>query len=259
MLRMRPSGVLVFALSCAASLALSALIVAADSPAPAAPSVEDRVKVLEQRVQQLEQKLAAAQAPAPNPAAVQLESEAGAAYNEINKLALAGKAEEAKAQLPEFMKKYGTTSWAGRASMLQKDLELLGKQGPTNWGIQKWFQGQNDIDLAAKKTTLVVFWEVWCPHCQREVPKLQAMYTDLKGQGLQVVGLTKVTKTSTDDKVASFISEQKIGYPVAKEDGSASTYFNVGGIPAAVVLKDGKIVWRGHPASLTEDKLKGWL
>jgi hypothetical protein len=38
-----------------------------------------------------------------------------------------------------------------------------------------------------------------------------------------------------------------------------STYFGVRGIPAAAVVKDGQIVWRGHPARITEDMLKGWL
>ena len=42
-------------------------------------------------------------------------------------------------------------------------------------------------------------------------------------------------------------------------DGSLSQYFNVGGIPAAAVVKDGKVVWRGHPARLSEQMLKDWI
>jgi hypothetical protein len=91
------------------------------------------------------------------------------------------------------------------------------------------------------------------------VPKIQSIYSDLKGEGLQVVGLTKITRSSTEEKVSTFISEKQIAYPVAKEDGELSRYFNVSGIPAAAVLKDGKVVWRGHPAQLNEAKLKAWL
>jgi thioredoxin-like negative regulator of GroEL len=50
-----------------------------------------------------------------------------------------------------------------------------------------------------------------------------------------------------------------VDYPIAKETGELSRYFNVSGIPAAAVIKDGKVVWRGHPAQLKEDQLKSWL
>ena len=30
-------------------------------------------------------------------------------------------------------------------------------------------------------------------------------------------------------------------------------------VPAAAVVKDGKIVWRGHPSRLSESMIKKWL
>ena len=120
-------------------------------------------------------------------------------------------------------------------------------------------QFSGKIGFLSDGTTLLVFWEEWCPHCKREVPKMQALYSGLKDDGLQVVGLTKITRSSTEEKVTSFIAEKEIAYPVAKETGELSQYFNVSGIPAAAVLKDGKVVWRGHPAQLNEAKLKAWL
>ena len=140
-----------------------------------------------------------------------------------------------------------------------QELGVIGKDAPSDWGIEKWFQGESDIDLASDDTTLVVFWESWCPHCRREVPKMQQMYETYKPKGLQLVGLTKITKSSTEEIVESFITENKVSYPKAKENGQMSTYFGVRGIPAAAVVKDGKVVWRGHPANITEDMLKGWL
>jgi len=60
--------------------------------------------------------------------------------------------------------------------------------------------------------------------------------------------------------VTAFLSEQKVTYPIAKEQGdSMSKAYGVKGIPAAAVVKDGKVVWRGHPAKLTDDMIKGWL
>jgi thiol-disulfide isomerase/thioredoxin len=105
----------------------------------------------------------------------------------------------------------------------------------------------------------VVFWEVWCPHCKREVPKLDEMYAKYKGQGLNVVGVTQVSNGKTDEEVAAFISENHVSYPTAKVGPELPNAFAVQGIPAAAVIKDGKVVWRGHPAQLNDEMITGWL
>jgi len=253
-----------------ASFALFVLAVAA-GPALAQDTVESltqRVQALENRIATLErtltQKLTAieqklaqpgAQVQPPSPQ----EQEAMAALQKINQFVASGDYDKARADMVEFMKTYPTTQAAARARKLNEELSVIGKDTPAKWGIEKWFQGEKDIDLTSGKTTLVVFWEEWCPHCRREVPKLQQVYDGLKGNGLQVIGLTKLTRNVTEEKAQQFLTEQKVGYPVAKEDGTLSTYFGVSGIPAAVVVKNGKVIWRGHPAQLDEAKLKSWL
>ena len=159
--------------------------------------------------------------------------------------------------MTELTTNYGDTTTAKRAQSLNAELSVVGKPAPADLKVEKWYQGQNEVHID-QGPTLVVFWEVWCPHCKREVPKLEATYEKYKGK-LQVVGLTKITKSSTEEKVQEFITEQKVSYPIAKEDGTLSTYFGVSGIPAAAVVKNGKVIWRGHPAQLDEAKLKSWL
>lgn len=187
------------------------------------------------------------------------EAEAQAALTAVNALIASGDTTKAKAEMTKFMQKYGSGTTAKRASKTYQELQVIGKAAPGDWGIDKWFQGEGEAKLGSKDTTLVVFWELWCPHCKREVPKLQALYESLKGDGLRVVGLTKVNKSSTDEKVSEFIKTQSVSYPMAKENGSASQHFGVSGIPAAAVVKDGKVIWRGHPARLSEAQLKSWL
>jgi len=187
------------------------------------------------------------------------ETAAKAAYAKVNALVASGNFPEAKTEMGSFMKKYAGTNTAKQASRLNRELSVIGKDAPSDWGIDEWYQGESDVDLASDKTTLVVFWEIWCPHCKREVPKLQQLYTDLKGDGLQIVGLTKLTRSSTEEGVKAFMAEKEVSYPVAKENGSASAWFGVSGIPAAAVVKNGKVIWRGHPARLSQDMLKGWL
>ncbi len=189
----------------------------------------------------------------------ELEAQAQAEAGKVQTLANSGKMTEAKAAFDDFNTKYAGTAAHGQLRRLGAELAVIGKDAPGEWGIDDWYQGESDIDLASGKTTLLVFWEVWCPHCKREVPKLQQIYDDLKGDGLQVVGLTKLSRSATEQGVKDFMNETSVGYPVAKENGSASQWFNVSGVPAAAVVKDGKVIWRGHPARLNEALLKSWL
>lgn len=227
---------------------------------------DDQIQALEDRIATLEASLADMEAKVDEKIQTAIQEIANRdqfameAYRSIIELASAGKQLEAKEQMTEFMSKYQGTEAARRAARLNQELAVVGKPAPAQFNVSKWFQGEDQaVDLAADGTTLLVFWEEWCPHCKREVPKLEQTYEKFKADGLNVFGVTKVTKSSTDEKVATFIEANQVSYPIAKETGDVSRYFNVSGIPAAAVVKDGQIVWRGHPNRLTEAMIAEWL
>ena len=222
------------------------------------PELEKRVQDLEGKIAELEKRGPAgpgAAAPAANPeeeqAAATLLKEATEAADKLD-------LETAKGKLAELKSKFASTRAAKAAVRLEDELAVVGKpEAPM--ATEKWFQG-TEADARGGKATLYVFWEVWCPHCKREVPKLAETYNKFNSKGLAVVGLTKMTRDVTEDQVKEFIQQNKIPYPIAKEQGdSMSLAYGVRGIPAAAVVKDGKVVWRGHPAKLTDDMINGWL
>ncbi|HJN78161.1 MAG TPA: redoxin domain-containing protein [Myxococcota bacterium] len=214
-----------------------------------------RVEALEKRVEAVESRPASSTASA-GPTAAE-EAEAQKIYGEINESLAAGDMETAKAKTDVCLKDYGRTKTASRCIRIKQELDVVGKS-VDNPAVEKWFVGDGDIDLQ-NGTTLLVFWEVWCPHCQREVPELQATHAKYQGKGLEVVALTKITKSATEEKVADFVSESGVTYRVAKEDGSTSSAFAVSGIPAAAVVKDGEVLWRGHPGRLNDEMLEKFL
>lgn len=244
-----------------APLLLAAGLLAGCATADQVDQLNQRVDELEKKVETLEKSPGAAKSGGAAEAGADSEKEA-AANDLLKGLADAmrdGNFDKAKADMASLEKDYGDTMAYRKARKLSAELEVIGKDAPSSYQIEKWFQGENNIALDGKGTELLVFWEVWCPHCQREVPQMQATYEKLKDQGLEVVGLTKITKSATEEKVTDFIKENGVTYPMAKETGELSAYFNVSGIPAAAIVKDGKVVWRGHPARLDEEKLKSFL
>jgi len=220
-----------------------------------------RTEALETRIAQLEQRLddqeTTAKANLPPTAAD--ETRATELYDEVVAAMTEGDTTTARRQLDTLESNYSRTRSGKRAERLRKELDVYGLSTPLDWGIERWYQGSENINLHSGDATLVVFWESWCPHCRRELPELDQTWDTYRGQGLQVIGLTKVTRSSTDSSVQEFIDEQGIGFPIAKEDGSMTKYFAVTGIPAAAVLRNGKVVWRGHPGRITDEMIRGWL
>ncbi len=211
---------------------------------------------LKAQVETLEQQIQTLQSAGDSGA---LEQEAKATFAGVQALITAGKLDEAKTKLASSGTKYAATKMSRNLATLARELAVVGKDAPKDWAIEKWYQGQEKIDLASNNTTVVVFWETWCPHCRNEVPRLQLMYEEFKNDGLQLIGVTRLTKSSTDQAVQDFLAQVKVDYPMAKVDGSLAKYFSIGGIPAAAVVKDGKVVWRGHPVRISDRMLKDWL
>ena len=220
---------------------------------------KSEVEAREARLDSIEEKLdKVASAPARSGktagASDEEEKAAAALYGEINKLMGTDDYDGAKAKLKELNSKYGKTRSAARAKRLAAELEVVGKSATSfagNAWADSWFVGDSaDVDLTSG-VDLVVFWEVWCPHCRKEVPKLEEMSAKYKGK-MDIVGLTRLTRDKSPEEVDAFLKENKVTYPVAKENGKVAEHFAVSGIPAAALVKDGTIVWRGHPGRLSE-------
>ncbi|HND32385.1 MAG TPA: TlpA disulfide reductase family protein [Myxococcota bacterium] len=189
--------------------------------------------------------------------AAKQEVEAMQALLEARTLDDAGEGLAARAMYTRIVETWPTGRSAAVARRRVEELAILGKPAPTPQ-VARWLEGKAP---EATPMQILVFWEVWCPHCQRELPELSARADALKSQGISVVAYTRLTKTSTAERVHEFYQTYDIRFPTALEQADAmSTAYVVSGIPAAAVVKDGVIIWRGHPARLTDEliaRLKG--
>jgi peroxiredoxin len=135
------------------------------------------------------------------------------------------KAESDNPQFAEAMAKLE----AADAERQKADFTLTDLQGKS-WHLQ---------DLHGK-VVLLNFWATWCPPCRKEMPDLQALYDKYKDQGFVVLAISDEDSA----KVAPFIAEKKIGYPVMLDPGGkVHELFEVEGIPKSFVYdREGKMV-----------------
>lgn len=110
----------------------------------------------------------------------------------------------------------------------QADFTLTDLQGKT-WELKN-LRG---------KVVLVNFWATWCPPCRKEMPDLEALYQRFSDQGLVILAISDEEQA----KVAPFIADYKISYPVLLDPGrKVNDLFQVDGLPKSLVYdREGKL------------------
>ncbi len=88
--------------------------------------------------------------------------------------------------------------------------------------------GGGKLPLAQLKgqVVLVNFWATWCPPCRAEMPGLERVYEDRHAAGFTILGVS--TDEGSRDKVAAFLQQHGITYPVAM--ASYETVAGFGGV-----------------------------
>jgi len=140
-------------------------------------------------------------------------------------------------------------------------LKLLGKPAP-DMEISEWVGDDlGSIASMKGKPVLLLFWATWCPHCRKAMPGIEEnVWQKYQGQGLQVVAVTKNSRGQTTEKVREYLSENGYTMPVAIDPGTTSRNYGVSGIPAAALVdKDGNVVFRNHPSQVTDELIQKYL
>lgn len=69
--------------------------------------------------------------------------------------------------------------------------------------------------VPAGRPAVVEFWATWCAPCRKTIPHLVELSKRYPGTKLTVLGLTIEDFTEDQAKVAKFVAEQGVTYPVA--------------------------------------------
>lgn len=118
------------------------------------------------------------------------------------------------------------------------------------------------VDLS-RGLHVVEFWATWCGPCKMTIPHLTEMARKYRGR-VDFTGVSVMEDGPNQvGKVKSFVSAMgsQMGYNVACD--GASTFMNEnwmnaagrGSIPTAFLVKDGQILWIGHPMDALDTRI----
>ena len=120
---------------------------------------------------------------------------------------------------------------APREGFLAPDFQLQTIEGET-------------ITLSELKgqAVLVNLWATWCPPCRAEMPAMQKLYDEYKGQGFEVLA---VNMTYQDDPSAilPFLRENNLTFPVLLDQtGGMARSYELRSLPSSFFInREGKI------------------
>jgi serine/threonine protein kinase len=167
-------------------------------------------------------------------------------YEEAEELALDALTRSTNALGGEHQVTAETRSAAAAINIAQGKIgearELYGnRRMPAEIDIEREIQGK--FDAKSGPFQLLVFFEEWCPFSQNAMPRAEKTFRQYRLQGLDVIGFTRVNRSSTDDAVRQLLADKDISFTAVKENGRLWNFFNCQGTPSFRLLHNGYLIW----------------
>jgi len=99
------------------------------------------------------------------------------------------------------------------------------------------------IDDLKGKLVMLNFWATWCPPCRLEMPSMEKLYQEFKGEGLEVVAINFM---ESEKPIKSFLKENGFTFPVLLDKkGEIARKYGVHGLPVTyLIARNGNLLAR---------------
>ena len=90
------------------------------------------------------------------------------------------------------------------------------------------------IDDLKGKLVILNFWATWCPPCRLEMPSMEKIYLEFKGEGLEVVAINYM---EGPEPIKSFLKENDLTFTVLMDKaGEISQSYRVLALPVTFLI-----------------------
>lgn len=84
------------------------------------------------------------------------------------------------------------------------------------------------------KVVFLNFWATWCESCREEMPSMDRLYKEFRGQGLEIVAVNVKEKRQ---EALAFAKELKLTYPILLDpEGEVGLLYGAFGLPATYLI-----------------------
>jgi peroxiredoxin len=91
------------------------------------------------------------------------------------------------------------------------------------------------------KVVFLNIWATWCPTCREEMPSMEKLYRELKGEAFEILAVS--VDTSGAKTVAPFMKAHKLSFPVLLDpEGAIAKPYGVTGVPESFIINKEGII-----------------
>lgn len=122
----------------------------------------------------------------------------------------------------------------------------------------EWVRGQAPKAWKKGELTVIECWATWCGPCRAAMPHVEELHQALKDKQIRIIGVNVGDRKSTAE-IQAFLAAQPVPPTydiVVDRQNVVHQRVPFKGIPFAFAVREGKVVWQGHPARLTEAMLE---
>ncbi len=155
---------------------------------------------------------------------------------------------------------------APAAPVAEAKLLGVGSVAPALEGVT-WVQGDAVESMDEKgKLYIVECWATWCGPCIQIIPHMNNLHKKYADKGLVIVGMNVWEEGLEVSQ--KFVKEQgdgmayRVAYSGGKESKFTSSWLEASktnGIPTAFAVRDGKIIFKGHPGGLNDKTIESMM
>jgi peroxiredoxin len=98
------------------------------------------------------------------------------------------------------------------------------------------------LDDYKGKVVLLNIWATWCPPCVEEMPSMEKLYQELKGENFEILAVSIDVLGAKE--VIPFMKKYKLSFPALTDSkGAIKSLYQTTGVPESFIInKDGIIV-----------------
>lgn len=120
--------------------------------------------------------------------------------------------------------------------------------------------GGGRVSLASLrgKAVLIDFWATWCPPCLLEIPELNAILEETRGESIEILAIS--VDAMSLEALEQWVKANGVAYPVALGDSELAAAFGADGFPYHVLVdSNGRIRARLASGFHDRDELRALL
>ncbi|HOX28060.1 MAG TPA: TlpA family protein disulfide reductase [bacterium] len=126
----------------------------------------------------------------------------------------------------------------------KESLRLVGRNAP-ELSLPTYDNRNYKLSWPKNRNTILIFWSIGCPHCLKELPKMQSFSNNYRGDyGFDVVTVTRAGDSKGRSSLRDIVRENVFTFPILlDEKGDATKKYGVKFVPSVFIIdKKGKIV-----------------